>query len=76
METETQKDKINVWDSRSYCYCSLLPESLQQEGRVNHGTTQGQHSLLAKVFLTLCDPTDCSTPGSSVEFSRQEYWSG
>ena len=27
--------------------------------------------------LTLCDPTDCSPPGSSVQgFSRQEYWSG
>ena len=29
-------------------------------------------------FPTLCDPKDCSLPGSSVhgEFSRQEYWSG
>ena len=27
--------------------------------------------------LTLCDPTDCSPPGSSsMGFSRQEYWSG
>ena len=27
--------------------------------------------------LTLCDPTDCSPPGSlSMEFFRQEYWSG
>ena len=26
---------------------------------------------------TLCDPMDCSLPApSSVEFSRQEYWSG
>ena len=26
---------------------------------------------------TLCDPMDCSPPGSSVhEFSRQESWSG
>ena len=26
---------------------------------------------------TLCDPMDCSPPGSSVHgFSRQEYWSG
>ena len=25
---------------------------------------------------TLCDPVDCSLPGSSVGFSRQEYWSG
>ena len=29
------------------------------------------------VCLTLCDPMDCSPPGSSViGFSRQEYWSG
>ena len=27
--------------------------------------------------LTLCDPVDCSLPGSSVRgFSRQDYWSG
>ena len=26
---------------------------------------------------TLCDPTDCSPPGSpSLGFSRQEHWSG
>ena len=36
--------------------------------------------VYAKLFLlysTLCDPMDCSPPGSSVHgFSRQEYWSG
>ena len=26
--------------------------------------------------LTLCGPVDCSPPGSSVGFPRQEYWSG
>ena len=26
--------------------------------------------------LTLCDPVDCSLPGFSMGFSRQEYWSG
>ena len=25
---------------------------------------------------TLCNPMDCSLPGSSMGFSRQEYWSG
>ena len=24
---------------------------------------------------TLCDPVDCGLPGSSIGFSRQEYWS-
>ena len=33
--------------------------------------------LVALLCLTLCDPTDCSTPGYSVYgFPRQEYWSG
>ena len=36
--------------------------------------------LVAQPCLTLCDPTDCSLPGSSFllcpkGFSRQEYWS-
>ena len=26
--------------------------------------------------LTLCDPMDCSLPGFSMRFSRQEYYSG
>ena len=35
-------------------------------------------SEVAQLCLTLCDPMDSSQPGSSlsVEFSRQEYWSG
>ena len=42
--------------------------------------------LVAQSRLILCDPMDCSPPGSSshgilqdplpMEFSRQEYWSG
>ena len=33
--------------------------------------------LIAQLCLTLCNPMDCSLPGSplSMEFSRQEYWS-
>ena len=31
---------------------------------------------VARSCLTLSDPMDCSLPGSSVGFSRQEYWSG
>ena len=31
--------------------------------------------LVAQLFLTLCDPMDCSPQVSlSMEFSRQEYW--
>ena len=33
--------------------------------------------LLLQSCLTLCDPMDCSLPGSSIHgVSRQEYWSG
>ena len=32
--------------------------------------------LVTQLCLTLCDPMDCSLQGSSMEFSRQEYWSG
>ena len=32
--------------------------------------------VCAHLCLTLCVPLDCSLPGSSVEFFRQEYWSG
>ena len=33
--------------------------------------------LVAPSYLTLCDPIDCSFPGSSVHgISKQEYWSG
>ena len=33
---------------------------------------------VAQLYSTLCNPMDCSPPGSSVhgDFSRQEYWSG
>ena len=39
-------------------------------------------SEAAQSCQTLCDPVDCSLPGSSIHgipqarFSRQEYWSG
>ena len=33
--------------------------------------------LVSQLCLTLCDPMDCSPPGSSVHgISRQDYWSG
>ena len=32
--------------------------------------------LVAQSCLTLCNPMDCSPPGSSVGFPRQENWSG
>ena len=38
-----------------------------------------QHSPTPSViqsFPTLCDPMDYSSPASSVELARQEYWCG
>ena len=32
--------------------------------------------MWAQLCPALCDPMDCGPPGSSMEFSRQEYWSG
>ena len=36
------------------------------------------HTKSLQSCLTLCDPMDCSLPGSSLGtfFSRQKYWSG
>ena len=31
---------------------------------------------VSQLCLTLCNPMGCSPPGSSVEISRPEYWSG
>ena len=34
-------------------------------------------ALVAQLYLTFCDPMDCSPPGSSVHvILQQEYWSG
>ena len=36
-----------------------------------------QVAFVAQLYPTLCDPMDCSNQVSlSMEFSRQEYWSG
>ena len=32
--------------------------------------------VCAQSCQTLCNPVDCSLPGSSVGFSRPEHWSG
>ena len=47
---------------RALCFCGLLVP-------LGYVCTQ--------LCLTLCDPMDCSPPGSCVhEFYRREYWSG
>ena len=34
------------------------------------------HTKLLQLCPTLCDPTACNPPASSVRFCRQEYWGG
>ena len=42
-----------------------------------HFTSLHFSSSSVQLCLTLCDPTDCSPPGSYAhEFSRQEHWHG
>ena len=47
-------------------------------GWVNNDWWKGVciHAKSLQSCPTLCDPMDCSLPGFSVGFSRQEYWSG
>ena len=40
------------------------------------GFGESEKVVVIQSCLTLCDPMDCSPPGSSVGFSRQEFWSG
>ena len=42
-----------------------------------HALQQEKESEVAQSCLTLCNPMDCSLPGSSVHgIFRQEYWGG
>ena len=58
------------WDSpgkNTGVGCHFLPQCMKVKSE----------SEVAQSCPTLCDPKDCSLPGSSVHgFSRQEYWSG
>ena len=57
-----------AWDTVLSCphgACSLVRDKKKAKSEV------------AQSCLTLCDPMDCSLPGSSIHgISRQEYWSG
>ena len=59
--------------------CLLIWQEIFQFSRQCYVIAAGLLSccLLTRSPLTLCDPMDCSPPGSSVHgFFRQEYWSG
>ena len=54
----------NPNDEVSSQFCSII-------------STDAAAAKLLQSCPTLCDPMDCSLPGSSVHgFSRQAYWSG
>ena len=52
----------------------LITESLCC--RLETNTSVDQLCAHLQPRLTFCEPISCSLPGSSVGFSRQEYWSG
>ena len=48
------------------------PKRAKERSNIDNGG-----GLFAQSCLTLCDPMNCSPPGSSVHgISRQEYWNG
>ena len=52
-----------------HCTRALLPD--------HKAVHQKHYAVCAQSCLTLCDPLDCSPPGSSVQgFPRKEDWSG
>ena len=69
---------INLWDYYNHLHFQmkkqkhdLLHTSFKSQSQ------KWQKSEVAQSCPTLCDPVDCSPPGSSsMGFSREEYWSG
>ena len=56
-------------------------EDSLEKGMTTHSSIMVYDILLsAKEVVqscpTLCNPMDCSLPGFSMRFSRQEYWNG
>ena len=74
------KVPVSHWESRRQFKCVELracPKLYKAKERPGNNLVSSGGGLVAKLCLTLCDPKDCSPPGSSVHrFSRQEYWSG
>ena len=57
--------------------CICMTESLHCPPETITTLLIGYACPVAQSCLTLCDPMDCSPPGSSVHgFPRREYWSG
>ena len=54
----------------------LIKKSNYSSNNNNNNNNNNGGGLAAESHPALCDPMDCSIPGSSVQgISRQEYWS-
>ena len=75
---ENQKRFIFLSGSPNFTPVAFSPNQIASQRTFT--TTALRMRVCAQAFQscpTLCDPTDGSLPGSSVQgFSRQEYWSG
>jgi len=65
----------------SYFFSFPQPESSRKEGRKQYHVLRSLllYVLIIHSYLTLCDPTNCSSVHQaplSMGFFRQEYWSG
>ena len=66
---------INLVQVYKCCIASMLYNLTPSEGG-NHVHVCLMCVLVTHSCPTLCDPMGCSPLGSSMEFSRQDYWSG
>ena len=61
--------KLNWTELSKYCLCSISlfsPLNSWWNVRPFHSTWKKSESEVAQLCLTLCDPIDCSLPGSSI----------
>ena len=68
----------SMWRSSSRPSCAHAATAPWTWGCIRLDNLKERKKVKVKSLscLTLCDPMDCSPPGSSMQFSRQEYWSG
>ena len=70
--------QLQVWKHK-YKTCTEMTKGKQvpnEDDFKYHQKHLYMKVLVAQSCPTLCNLMDCSAPGSSMEFSRQEYWSG
>ena len=71
--------RIETWVSKAYLYTHLHSSNVHNSQKMEETQVSINRfcSLVAWLCPTLCDPMDCTHQAPlSMEFSRQEYWSG